>query len=209
MRPFKQTPEKFAFNLSSPERGGASVMGGEHSALPATYSRHPQESVMITSNSLIASVAAETGEQPYTVARIVDAAGRSFLTAFAECEAIPRQQRVEALRTADAFVVDYSESPYSPKSKGFLERLLSKLDRKAPPTPAAPNLTQTRAPGEDPLRDAADILVADDPWAALLAWLANRRALNADIGGEDNTFIGVVAWQTAMLTLPLKTGGRK
>lgn len=84
---------------------------------------------MISRNSLIAAVAAETGEAPDAVASIIDAAGRCFLTAFAECEAIPRQQRVAALRTADAFVVDYSKSPYSPQPKGFLERTLSRLDR--------------------------------------------------------------------------------
>lgn len=85
---------------------------------------------MISRRTLVQAVSAETGEHPDTVARIVDAATRTFLTAFAEDESIPRLQRVTALRTVDAFVIDPSESPYGPRQKGFLERTLCRLDRK-------------------------------------------------------------------------------
>lgn len=120
-------------NPASPERGGASVMGGERSAFSATHRRRiSKEATMISRTALIQTVAAETGEDPETVARIVDAAGRTFLAAFVGCNEIPYPARGAALRTAEAFVFDNTAAAYAPRAKGFFERLMCRLDRARP-----------------------------------------------------------------------------
>jgi len=61
----------------------------------------------------------------------------------------------------------------------------------------------------DTIAALARISEASDPWAALVAWLDERRRLNRATGGDDATFIGTLLVQNATWALPVRSGGRQ
>ena len=55
----------------------------------------------------------------------------------------------------------------------------------------------------------ARLSAAEDPWAELILWLGEQRTRNASWGGDDLQLIHLIAFQTAMVNLPVMAGGQK
>ena len=55
----------------------------------------------------------------------------------------------------------------------------------------------------------ARLIEARDPWQELALWLGEQRARNTAMGGDDLRFIHLIAFQTAMVTLPLTSEARR
>lgn len=49
----------------------------------------------------------------------------------------------------------------------------------------------------------ARLIEACDPWQELALWLGEQRARNTAMGGDDLQFIHLIAFQTAMVNLPV------
>lgn len=55
----------------------------------------------------------------------------------------------------------------------------------------------------------ARLIEARDPWQELAVWLGEQRTRNAAMGGDDLRFIHMIAFQTAMVNLPVMRGDQK
>lgn len=76
------------------------------------------------------------------------------------------------------------------------------MPRQHDTTPSIPPLSKA-----DTIAALARISEANDPWAALVAWLDERRRLNLSVGGDDAAFIGTLLMQNALWALPVRSGG--
>ena len=47
------------------------------------------------------------------------------------------------------------------------------------------------------------LIEARDPWQELAVWLGEQRTRNTAMGGDDLRFIHLIAFQTAMMNLPV------
>lgn len=52
----------------------------------------------------------------------------------------------------------------------------------------------------------ARLIEARDPWQVLAVWLGEQRTRNTAMGGDDLRFIHLIAFQTAMVNLPVMAG---
>ena len=55
----------------------------------------------------------------------------------------------------------------------------------------------------------ARLMQNPDPWEVLIGWLTDMRALNREAGGDDASFIHLLAFHTSFVVLPVSPGGQQ